>query len=37
MSYRKVVMLIVYLIAGICLMKALFDLRRRLPTNEEQI
>jgi len=26
-------MLIVYLIAGICLMKALFDLRKCLPTN----
>ena len=36
-TYISVVMLIVYLIAGICLMKALFDLRRCLPTNEEQI
>ena len=36
-TYISVVMLIVYLIAGICLMKALFDLRMCLPTNEEQI
>lgn len=36
-TYISVVMLIVYLIAGICLMKALFDLRRCLPTNEGQI
>ena len=34
-TYISVVMLIVYLIAGICLMKALFDLRRCLPTNEK--
>lgn len=33
--YISVGMLIVYLIAGICLMKALFDLRRILPTNGE--
>ena len=36
-TYISVVMLIVYLIAGICLMKALFDLRRCLPTSEEII
>ena len=36
-TYISVVMLIVYLIAGICLMKALFNLRMCLPTNEEQI
>ena len=36
-TYISVVMLIVYLIAGICLMKALFDLRRCLPRNEGQI
>ena len=36
-TYISVVMLIVYLIAGICLMKALFDLRRCLPTGEETI
>lgn len=36
-TYISVVMLIVYLIAGICLMKALFDLRRCLPTNEKPI
>ena len=36
-TYISVVMLIVYLIAGICLMKALFDLRRCLPTGEEII
>ena len=29
----SICMLIVYLIAGICLMKALFDLRKCLPTN----
>ena len=28
---------IVYLIAGICLMKALFDLRKCLPTGEKTI
>ena len=36
-TYISVVMLIVYLIAGICLMKALFELRRCLPTSEEII
>lgn len=36
-TYISMVMLIVYLIAGICLMKALFDLRRCLPTSEEII
>mgnify|MGYP003305621841 FL=1 len=30
----SICMLIVYLIAGICLMKALFDLRKCLPTNK---
>ncbi len=34
-TYISVIMLIVYLIAGICLMKALFNLRRCLPTSEE--
>lgn len=34
-TYISAGMLIVYFIAGICLMKALFDLRRLLPTNEE--
>ena len=29
----SICMLIIYLIAGICLMKALFDLRKCLPTN----
>lgn len=33
--YISVVMMIVYLIAGICLMKALYDLRKFLPTGEE--
>ena len=36
-TYVSVILLIVYLIAGICLMKALFELRRCLPTNEEPI
>ena len=36
-TYIFVVMLIVYLIAGICLMKALFDLRKCLPTEEQPI
>lgn len=36
-TYISVVMLIVYLIAGISLMKALFDLRKCLPTGEETI
>ncbi|MCI5648477.1 MAG: hypothetical protein ACI4EG_14970 [Fusicatenibacter sp.] len=31
----SILLLIVYLIAGICLMKALFDLRKCLRTNEE--
>lgn len=35
--YISIVMLIVYLIAGICLMKALFDLRKCLPTEEQPI
>lgn len=34
-TYISVIMIIVYLIAGICLMKALFNLRRCLPTSEE--
>lgn len=34
-TYISVVMLIVYLIVCICLMKALFDLRKCLPTGEE--
>lgn len=34
-TYISAGMLVVYFIAGICLMKALFDLRRILPTNEE--
>ena len=36
-TYISIVMLIVYLIAGICLMKALFDLRKCLPTEEQPI
>ena len=36
-TYISVVMLIVYLIAGICLMKALFDLRKYLSTGEDTI
>ncbi len=36
-TYISVIMLIVYLIAGICLMKVLFDLRKCLPTGEETI
>lgn len=34
--YISAVMLIVYLIAGVCIMKALFNLRKCLQTNEEQ-
>ena len=34
--FVSIVMLIIYSIAGICLMKALFDLRRCLPANDEQ-
>lgn len=33
----SVLMLIVYLIAGICLMKVLFDLRKCLPVNKESL
>lgn len=36
-TYISVVILIVYLVAGICLMKTLFDIRRRLPVNEGPI
>lgn len=36
-TFISAIMLIVYLIAGICLMKALFDLRRCLPNSEKTI
>ena len=36
-TYISVTMLIVYIIAGICLMKALFDLRKCLPTGDKTI
>lgn len=36
-TYISAVMLIVYFIAGICLMKALFDLRKCLPADEKTI
>ena len=34
-AFVSIVMMLIYLVAGICLMKALFDLRKCLPTNEE--
>lgn len=34
-AFVSIAMIIVYLIAGICLLKALFDLRKCLPTSEE--
>lgn len=34
-QYVSIFMVIVYIIAGICLMKALFDLKKCLPTNTE--
>lgn len=34
-TYISVVLMIIYVIAGICLMKALFDLRKCLPTADE--
>lgn len=36
-THISAIMLIAYLVAGICLMKALFDLRKCLPTGEEPI